>query len=33
MFFRLYILIQKNLYNFNIEGIYTYDETIKKKDY
>lgn len=33
MFSRLYVLIQENLANFNIEGIYTVDEINKRKTY
>ena len=33
MFFRLYVLIQENLNNFNIEGIYSEDEIYKRKNY
>ena len=33
MFSRLYVLIQENLANFNIKGIYTEDEVNKRKTY
>jgi hypothetical protein len=33
MFSRLYVLIQENLANFNIEGIYTEEEVNKRKTY
>ena len=32
MFFRLYVLIQKNTNTYNVEGVYSYNDAIIKKN-